>query len=190
MVALIGYSIHGYPALGASGQALAEWAAKTDPNRFALGVYIEAVGILLILVFYAWLCDLIRRNDTLAWLAMFAFAMVVVWGAAGILSNSAWTALLDAGRRGADASLLASTRDVAQEIFNSTYVFFGLGMVAIALASLSGRVLPLWLSWTGLIIGVGLAIPATVNFAGLFVILWAFAIAILYLVGHPNKTLG
>ena len=190
MVALIGYSIHSYPPTGSSGQLLTQWAIKTDPNRFALGIYIEAVGILVILVFYAWLCDLIRRYERSAWLAMFGFAMVVAWGAAGILSNSGWTALLDAGRSGTDAQVLAVTRDVAQEIFNATYVFFGLGMVAIAVASFGAGALPPWLSWPGVIIGIGLAIPATVNFAGLLVVLWAFAVGVLYLVRPPIETLG
>lgn len=186
LVALAGYAGHGYPATGASGQALAQWASTTDPNRFAVGIYVEAVGILIVLVFYAWVFDLIRRGERPAWLPMFGFAMVVVWGAAGIFSNGVWTGLLDTGLRGADPQLLAALRDDAQESFNATYLFFGLGMVAAALATVRTNVLPVWLSWPALAIGVGLIIPATVNLAGLLVILWAFAVAILYLVRPPS----
>lgn len=188
IISLVGFGIHGYPTMGASGAQLAKWASTTDPNRFAIGIDVEAVGILIVILFYAWLCDLIRRSDAPSWLAMFAFALMVVWGAAGIFANGTWTALLDIGRRGADPQLLAATRDVAQELFNATYVFFGLSMIAIAAAAYVGKSLPMWLAWPALVIGIGLAIPATVNLAGLAVILWAFVTGGLFVV-RPASSL-
>jgi hypothetical protein len=181
VVSLVGYSIHGYPKTGASAQELARWASTADPNRFAIAVEIEAIGILIIIVFYTWLCDLIRRKGDLGWLAIFAFAMVVVWGAAGIFGNAVLVALLDADRSGVDTQILVATNDVSDELLKATYLFFGLAMVAIAVAAYRGKALPNWLTWPGLVIGVGLAVPATVNFAGLAVLLWAFAVSGLFL---------
>jgi hypothetical protein len=182
VISLVGYSIHGYPRTGASALELAKWASTADPTRFAVAIDIEAIGILIILVFYAWLCDLIRRNGDLGWLAIFAFALVVVWGAAGIFGNAVLVALLDAHRSGVDAHILVATNDVSDELLKATYLFFGLAMAAIAVAAYRGKALPNWLTWPALVIGVGLAIPATVNFAGLAVLLWAFAVSGLFLV--------
>jgi len=182
VISLVGYSIHGYPRTGASGQELAKWASTADPTRFAIAVDIEAIGILIILVFYAWLCDLIRRNGDLGWLAIFAFATVVVWGATGIFGNAVLVALIHADRSGVDAQILVAMNDVSDELLKATYLFFGLAMVAIAAAAYRGKALPNWLTWPALVIGVGLAIPATVNFAGLAVLLWAFAVSGLFLV--------
>ncbi len=181
VISLVGYTIHGYPRTGASGQELAQWASTADPTRFAVAVDIEAIGILIILVFYAWLCDLIRRNGDLGWLAIFAFAMVVTWGAAGIFGNAVLVALLDADRSGVDSQILYATNDVSDELLKATYLFFGLAMVAVAAAAYRGKALPSWLTWPALVIGVGLAIPATVNFAGVAVLLWAFAVSGLFL---------
>ena len=181
-LSLVGYSIHGYPRTGASGQELAKWASTADPTRFAGAVDIEAIGILIILVFYAWLSDLIRRNGDVGWLAIFAFAMVVVWGAAGIFGNAVLVALLDADRSGVDNQILVATNDVSDELLKATYLFFGLAMVAIAAAAHRGKALPNWLTWPAMVIGVGLAVPATVSIAGLAVVLWAFAVSGLFLV--------
>ena len=182
VISLVGYSLHGYPKSGASGKELLSWVSTSDPTRFAVAINIEAIGILIIVVFYAWLCDLIRRNGDLGWLAILAFALVVVWGAAGIFGNAIYAALLDAGRSGIGAQSLVATNDVGDEFLKATYLFFGLAMVAIAAAAYRGEALPNWLTWPALVIGVGLAVPATVNFAGLAVLIWAFAVGGLFLV--------
>ena len=186
MISLVGYSIHGYPKSGASGKELVSWASSTDPTRFAAAINIEAIGILIIVAFYAWVCDLIRRNGKLGWLAILAFAMAVVWGATGIFGNAIYAALLDAGRSGIDTQSLVAINDVGDELLNATYLFFGLAMIAIAAAAYQTKALPNWLTWPAFVIGLGLAIPATVNFAGLAVIIWAFAVGLLYILRPPR----
>jgi hypothetical protein len=186
VISLVGLGIHGYANMGASGQDLARWASTTDPTRFTAGIYVEAVGIILLLVFFAWLCDYLRRASGPSWLPMLAFATGAIWCATGILVNSVWVALLDAGRRGADPQLLIAMRDMAQAAFNASYLFFALAMIAIAVAAFVARSLPTWLSWPAIVIGVGLANPTTTNFASLAVILWTFAIGMLFVLRPPR----
>jgi hypothetical protein len=53
ILSLVGFTIHGYPAIGASGKEIAHWATTTDGQRFAFGIYVEALGLLLFLPFAA-----------------------------------------------------------------------------------------------------------------------------------------
>lgn len=124
VLSVVRYSIHGYRAIGASANELARWATTTDPTRFAIGIDVEAIGILIVLVFYAWLCDLIRRGGGQSWLPMFAFAMVVVWAAGGIFTTPSGADCSIPECTGPTLNTLASTRDVAQALFDATYVFF------------------------------------------------------------------
>ena len=52
VIVFTGFFIHGYPDIGASPQALAHWAAITDPTRFAIGIDVEAIGLLVFLFFF------------------------------------------------------------------------------------------------------------------------------------------
>src|SRR5437879_11082344 len=46
-VIMLGFSIHGYPDIGSTDARLAKWLAGVDQNTFHLGVYIEALGMVL-----------------------------------------------------------------------------------------------------------------------------------------------
>ena len=44
ILSIVGLIIHGYPAMGASGQEIADWATTTNQQQFEIGIYIEALG--------------------------------------------------------------------------------------------------------------------------------------------------
>jgi hypothetical protein len=60
IVFFVGFFIHGYPAMGATGKEIVHWATTTDERQFAIGIYVEALGTLLFLLFAAWLRSVAR----------------------------------------------------------------------------------------------------------------------------------
>ena len=188
VIVFTGFFIHGYPDIGASPQALAHWAASTDPTRFAIGIDVEAIGLLVFLFFFAWLCDVLRRSGGTSWLLTLALAAAVAWAAVGIATNGVWTAVLDSGKHGLDAQVLAGLRDVAQEFFNADNVLLAPAVVALGLAGLRATALPRWLAWSALVIGLAMAVPPLSFVVQLIFLVWVVAVAVLYLIHPPGAT--
>jgi hypothetical protein len=187
VVALVGHGIHGYPTTDASKEALARWVAATNPNQFAIGIYVEAIGVLLLLVFFAWLSDYLRRRGAPVWLVAVGLGGAILWVGGAILDNGLWTAMLDAGKRGVDLQALAGFRDAASEVGTSIYLFIALALIAVGLAALRPGAMPFWLSWTVVAIGLALAIPALLSIAGLLLVLWVLAVSVQHLI-RPGAT--
>ena len=186
VIVFTGFFIHGYPDIGASPQALAHWAASTDPTRFAIGVDVEAIGLLVFLFFFAWLCDVLRRSSGTSWLLTLALAAAVAWAAVGIATNGVWTAVLDSGKQGLDAQALAGLRDVAQEFFNADNVLLAPAVVALGLAGLRATALPRWLAWSALVIGLAMAVPPLSFVVQLIFVVWVVVVVVLYLIRPPG----
>lgn len=186
IVIFTGFFIHGYPTVGASPQELVRWASTTDVNRFLAGVFVEDIGLVLFLFFLAWLCQDLWRAGGSPWLLALGLASAVVWGGVGLGVNGVWTAVLDAGQRGIDPQALAGMRDIAQDVFNSTNIVFGLAMITLGLGALSARTAPRWLGWVAIAIGVGTAAVADVpSISGpiiLVPLVWTLAVAVRYLI--------
>jgi hypothetical protein len=186
VVIFTGFFVHGYPSAGASPQELVRWASTTDANRFVAGVFVEDIGWVLFLLFLAWLCEDLWRTGGTHWLLALALASAVVWGGITLGVNGMFAAVLDAGKRGIDPQALAGMRDIAQGVFNSTNIVFGLAMVALGLGALSARTAPRWLGWIAIAIGVGTAAVADVpSLSGpiiLVPLVWTVAVAVGYLI--------
>ena len=181
VVIFTGLFIHGYPDIGASPQAVARWAASTDSTRFAVGIDIEAIGHLVFLFFFAWLCDVLRRSGGTSWLLTLALAAAVAWAAVELATNGVWTAVLDSGKRGLDAQALAGLRDVAQEMYANN-VLLAPALVALGVAGLRATVLPRWLTWSALVIGLAMAVPPLAQLVQLVLLVWVVVVAVLYLI--------
>ena len=181
VVIFTGLFIHGYPDIGASPQAVARWAASTDSTRFAVGIDVEAIGHLVFLFFFAWLCDVLRRSGGTSWLLTLALAAAVAWAAVELATNGVWTAVLDSGKRGLDAQALAGLRDVAQEMYANN-VLLAPALVALGVAGLRATVLPRWLTWSALVIGLAMAVPPLAQLVQLVLIVWVVVVAVLYLI--------
>jgi hypothetical protein len=178
-----GLVVHGYP--GGSTAELVKWATTTDQTRFHLGIYIEAAGLLLLLVFFAWMAGWLRRGDAAAALVMLAFGAALLWVGIGVTVNGMWTAVLVAGKRGTDPQNLAGLRDVAQESYNASNLFAVVLILAFAVGLLRTHILPAWLGWAAVVIGVAMVIPVVRDIAQLFLTVWVVVVAAVALFRPP-----
>jgi hypothetical protein len=187
VVVLIGYSIHGYPSMNATGSELVHWTRSTDPALFSLGIYLEGVGIILFLVFFTWLCAQLWATPSRPWLAAAAFGGALLWAGSSMLENAAFSALLSAGRSGVDAQGLAALHAVALNVGSPAGVSMGLAMIGTGLAGLEVKVLPPWLTWPGIAVGLGWAVPnqIVIGVAGFALFVWIVAVALRSLVRPP-----
>lgn len=186
VVIIAGFVIHGYPPMDASPEELVRWASTTDANRFAVGVFVEDIGYPIFLFFLAWLCNDLWRVGGSPWLLALGLSSAVAWGAVGLGDNGVWTAVLAAGKRGIDMHALGGMRDIAQDVYNSTNIVFGLALLALGLGALSAKTAPRWLGWAAIAIGVGMA--ATANLPNvnapilLLALIWSVAVSVRYLI--------
>jgi len=176
--------MHGFPDQGASGEALVSWTKAMGSSRWAIGINVELLGFLLEFVFYAWLCDGLKRTKAAGWLVAVGFGAIVMFVGTIFVATAFWTAMLNAGKRGLSPEPLSGLHDIAQETFYVTTVFLGVAMLAINWAAVQSRALPAWLGWAGLLIGAGMVIPnATIaQGAETLVILWGVILAGLFLI--------
>jgi hypothetical protein len=185
---LVGFSMHGFPDQGASGEALVSWTKAMGSSRWAVWVNVELLGFLLEFVFYAWLCDGLRRTRAAGWLVAVVFGAIIMWVGTIFVATAFWTAMLNAGKRGLSPEPLSALRDIAQETFYVTTVFVGVAMLAINWAAVQSRALPAWLGWAGLLIGAGMVIPdATIaQGAEFLLVFWGVSLGGLFLI-HPGR---
>jgi len=154
VLSAVGVAIHGYPAIGLSGEEIAEWATTTNQQQFGVGIYIEAFGTLLFLPFAAWLYTVARDAEKgLGWLATAGFGAVVLYLGISVMDNGIWSSLLDGARHGTSPQTLASIRDIAEYIFHGTLLFGGMFFVLTGYVLFRTRALPRWVgparSWSG-----------------------------------------
>src|ERR1700694_638457 len=102
-VLMVGFFIHRYPDMRPTDSQLANWLSGVDTTRFTLGVFIEALGVLLLIPFVAWLYGHVRRGAEDAYAA--AVTMLIAagaWVALTLPINESWVGLVDQGRKGLD----------------------------------------------------------------------------------------
>jgi hypothetical protein len=184
IVSIIGFLIHGYPAMGASGKELAHWAVTTDQQQFTIGIYIEALGTLLFLPFAAWLWAIARDGEGgSGWLSTTGFAAAIMY-VGSIIDNGIWWAVLDAGRHGASAGTLAAIRDIAQHVFDTSLLFDGVFFSLTGYVLFSTRALPRWVGAVMAALGLIMLIPP-LPIGGLVV--WGLPVVLgLYLLIRPH----
>ncbi len=186
VVALLGFFIHGYPAIAASPQRLVDWASATSTTRFEVGVYVEALGYLLFIPFTAWLYSLFRQTGRATdWVLATGFGAGLAYVVMTMPINEVWTAMLHGGKRGLDPIAMAALRDTAQFTFEATFVFAGLFMAATAFLLFQTRLLPGWLRWSALVIAVGIFIPSISVMVGFMAIFWILVLSV-YMLVRPS----
>jgi hypothetical protein len=181
-----GLAIHGYPDIGASGRQIAHWTTTTDPHQFAIGIYIEAVAILLFLGFAAWLWSVARDPaGGSGWLATGGFIAAALYVVLALTSNAVWWAVLDSGRRGTNPQTLASVRDIAQHTFDASNLCLGMFLILAGYILFTTRALPRLVGATAMVFGLGVMVPQTAQVAMIPVFVWIVAVSI-YLLVRPN----
>jgi hypothetical protein len=181
-----GLAIHGYPDIGASGGQITHWAITTNQHQFAVGIYVEAVSILLFLGFAAWLWSLARDAEGgSGWLATAGFSAAALHIVLALASNAVWWAILDSGRRGTNPQTLAIVRDVAQHTFDTSNLCLGMFLVLVGYVLFSTRAVPRLIGATALVLGLGLMVPQAIQIVMLPVFVWIVAVSI-YLLVRPT----
>lgn len=181
-----GLAIHGYPDIGASGRQIAHWASTTNQHQFAIGIYVEAVAMLLFLGFAAWLWSVARDAEGgSGWLATGGFSAAALNVVLGLTSNAVWWAVLDSGHRRTNPQTLAIVRDIAQHTFDASNLCLGMFLILGGYALFSTRALPRLVGAAALVLGLGLMVPQIGQVAMIPVFVWIVAVSV-YLLVRPN----
>jgi hypothetical protein len=184
VVSFIGFSLHGYPVVGASGKEIQHWALTTNQQQFAIGIYIEAIGTLLFLPFAAWLWSVGRDAEGGSrWISTTAFAAAVLY-VGSIIDNGVWWAVFDAARRGTNPATLTAMQDIAQHIFDTSLLFVGLFFVTIGYVLFRTRALPRWVAAVTALCGIVLFVPPF-QIGGLLEWVWPALLGV-YLLIRPH----
>lgn len=171
---IVGLVIHGYPS--GTGAQIKHWIATANATRFGVGIWIEALGYLLFVPFAAWLARELRRPGHAEWPADVAFGAAILCTGSALLINGLWTGVFDAGRNGADPSILAAAHYLTSDAYAASVPFYGLFLVAAGVAAVIARSLPPWLAWAAVVIGVLAIIPPTAMPASAALWLWVIAV--------------
>jgi hypothetical protein len=147
-----------------SGASTAELLRFYDDKSTAIqiGVSLGFAATALFLYFAAGLRALLDRYDPAAALSTTAFAGALVAAVAGLASQAI---NLAAATRAGDAELTGSFArsgfETARTLgFNVTAVGFGVLLLAIAVISLRSRaIMPRWLAWLSIFVGIALLTP-------------------------------
>jgi Domain of unknown function (DUF4386) len=181
-VLMIGFAIHGYPNIQPTDAQLAKWLASVDINTFKLGVYVEALGTVLLIPFAAWLCDHLRRGTRdSSWPAVAMLATGAGWVILTLPINEAWVGLIEQARKGLDIQMAQTVVSINQAWFEMTGILFGLMLIAAGVAIVRGGAMSRWVAYAGIIIGVGSVVSVPLGEAStpaqLLGFLWLVAVA-------------
>src|ERR1700680_4277399 len=120
-VLMVGFFIHRYPDIRPSDAQLANWLSSVDVSRFKLGVYIEAIGVVLLIPFAAWLYGHARRGARDSHGAAVAMLIATgVWVALTLPINESWAGLVDQGRKGLDIHVAQTVVSINQAWYDMT----------------------------------------------------------------------
>jgi Domain of unknown function (DUF4386) len=152
---LVGLSVHGYPDINPTDAQLSKWLSGVDPSSFKLGVYIEALGLVLFLPFTAWLFVRLRQDGRdLSWPTVAMLAAGAMWVTTSLPINESWAGLVDRARGGLDIGTAQAIVSINQEWYDMTGIVFGLTLLAGGVAILRGGAMSRWAGWAAVAIGI------------------------------------
>lgn len=177
-----GLSIHRYPDVRPTDARLAQWFAAVDVTTFRAGIYIEAVGIALLLPFAAWLSGQVRRGASgSSWLADTILPAAVVWVAVGLAINQAWVGLLDQARKGLDIHVAQTFISINQATYDVTGIVLGLMLIAAGTAALRSGAMSRWVAWAAVVFGIVQVVLSPIGVdsgpTGLLAYVWILGVA-------------
>ena len=174
-----GLVVHGYPDIRPTDAQLAKWLASVDLNRFSLGVYIEALGYMLLIPFAAWLYGHLRQGGRgSSWPLIVMLAAAVAFVVLTLPINELWAGMLEQARRGLDIRVAQTVVSINQDWFEMTSVLYGLAVVAAGVSILRGVAMSRWAGWAALAAGLTQFLPAPINTdLQPVVFLWIVAVA-------------
>lgn len=178
LLASVGFGVFVAPALPDSGADPSAMLHRLQDHpvgpAFWSGIALEAVGLLLLLLFAARLAARIRRGDPGGWLPGAVVGVAAAALAVKLASLAPVLAALHAGRYDASSvAALVDTNDVSDFVSTAVDATF---VVLAGLGAWSTRALPRWLAGAGVGAGlavlVGLAVPGGFDSLQLLLFLW------------------
>ena len=154
-VLMVGFFIHRYPDIRPTDAHLANWLATVNANTFRFGVYVEALGIVLLIPFAAWLYGRVRQGAKDA--STPATAMLIAtatWTALTLPINESWVGLVDQARNGLDIRVAQTIVSINQAWYDMTGLVFGVILLSAGVAIVRGVAMSRWLGWAAIIIGL------------------------------------
>ncbi len=186
---IVGFS----PSAEVSPEDVANYYQELGFGRALFGEWLELLGFIGLLVFAARVAHLVRDGAN-GWLgslqlgAAAAMSAVAFFGVAPLLAGAY---IGDNGGTGAEQYVLLNTLRNSSHWISS--MLLGLWMLAVAGLTLTTRLFPRWLGWSGALIGLILlvapAAPALlvgVDTGQLLFLVWLFIIGTI-LLARPNK---
>lgn len=178
----IGFFIHGSPNVRPTNAELSSWLANVDVNRFGLGVYIEALGTLLLIPFAAWLYTHFQREDAASfWPTVAMVAGATGWVILTLPINELYVGMLDQAHKGLEIHVAQTVVSISQASYDLTAIVLGLTLVAAGVSILHGGVMSRSAGWAAIIIGLIETLSAPFGTdatpAGLLPYLWILVVA-------------
>jgi hypothetical protein len=160
-----------------AGKVLAYYQAHQ--HGASASALLTGLGVVFALLFFGYLRDYMRQDRATRWLATTAFGGVVLFAAGGAISAGSYLALGDQPRVLNAAA--AQTLNLIQTDVSGSFTQAGLAVffLATGAAILRGRLLPVWLGWASLVLGLLAASLILAFIAFLATGLWVIVVAIM-----------
>src|ERR1700686_617204 len=124
-----GLFVHGYPAVRPTNAQLAGWLATVNVNTFKVGIYVEAIGIVLFIPFTVWLYRHLRQGTDSSAPATAMMMGAGGWVAVTLPINQAWLGLVDQARS-VDIHVAQTVVSINQATYDMTGVVLGVVLTA------------------------------------------------------------
>jgi hypothetical protein len=137
------------------------------------------LGVIFALIFFGYLREYMRQDRATRWLASTAFGGVLVFAVGGAISAGSFVALGDQPQ--ALNAAAAQTLNLIQNDVSNSLTQAGLAVfyLATGAAILRGRLLPAWLGWVSLVLGVLAASLVLAFIAFVATGLWTIVVAVM-----------
>ena len=137
------------------------------------------LGVIFGLLFFGYLREYMRQDRATRWLASTAFGGALVFAAGGAISAGSYVALGDQPHVLNAAA--AQTLNLIQSDLSNSFTQAGLAVfyLATGAAILRGKLLPAWLGWVSLVLGVLAASLILAFIAFIATGLWVIVVAVM-----------
>jgi hypothetical protein len=152
---------------------------QTHQSVTSASALLLGLGIVFGLFFFGYLREYLRQDRATRWLASTAFGGVLLFAAGGAISAGSLLALGDQPHLLSAAA--AQTLNLLQNDGSAGFTQAGLAVfyLATAAAILRGRLLPAWLGWVSVVLGL-LAASLVLSFIAFIAVgVWVIVVAIM-----------
>jgi hypothetical protein len=179
VLTLVGVSVGSkVPGLGAArGDVVADYTTAPQ-QRMLLATYISGLAVLAFIGLTAFLSRGLSVTSGSGWAAPATITAGAVFAVVFGLDPMLLAALTYAGHHGADPGALVLVDTVRNVVLLASYLALGTFTLVVALMIGTGRMLPRWLAWMGLLSGLVLFVPPLAGIAYLLSLAWIVALGV------------